>query len=248
VRAAVDEKLKEHQCVISVTCCSLNKFISTNTFELCTRIFVLFLSTLPKIVHSIRNLLSSRKSKQHQLRLMNGGGDDDFNNNNTTTTITTTTTTIDNNRQRKLTISTNSSTASTTAIAQRFQCHNTQNHTLQNILFKFTSKRCVLAFDIGVRTASTWRKLALHLKHVCARNSRFSAIDVESALRSVIGWPSTRCGTSRSIRIATSSRSILRAATTLLLCVGGRCLHSHSCRSHQQSAIQNHNKDGRIVE
>jgi hypothetical protein len=34
-----------------------------------------------------------------------------------------------------------------------------------------------------------------------ALESRFSAIDVESAFRSVIGWRSTRCGTSRSMWI-----------------------------------------------
>jgi hypothetical protein len=38
----------------------------------------------------------------------------------------------------------------------------------------------------------------------CAHESRFSAIDAESAFRSAIGWPSTRCGTSRSMWIGSS--------------------------------------------
>jgi hypothetical protein len=60
-----------------------------------------------------------------------------------------------------------------------------------------------------------------------AHESRFSAIDVESAFRSAIGWPNTRCGTSRSIWIGTLSGSIcmhIRASTLLqLLSVDCRC-------------------------
>jgi hypothetical protein len=65
--------------VFSVTCCSLNDIISTNTFELYTKIRAFFCQLCPKIVQCYSSLFEiTKKPKQRRLRLMNGGG---FNNN-----------------------------------------------------------------------------------------------------------------------------------------------------------------------
>jgi hypothetical protein len=83
----VHEKLREYQCV------SVSVFLSPvvlSTRQLCRKSFT-----------KSGDLRRHEKSKQHQLRLMNGGGDDDFFFNS-------------NSRQRRLTISTNSPTTLTT--------------------------------------------------------------------------------------------------------------------------------------
>jgi hypothetical protein len=79
----------------------LSTTTSTNTFELCTRKFELF------AVNSAENRSlkpAHEKSKQHQLRLMNGGGDDDFffnNNNRQRQTTDNFNECVDNNNSRK---------------------------------------------------------------------------------------------------------------------------------------------------
>jgi hypothetical protein len=64
-----------------------------------------------------------------------------------------------------------------------FNADNARNHTQQNNIFEFTSRLCIWRFNIDVRTAK-----ARYVRLVCVHESRFSAIDVESAFRSAIGW------------------------------------------------------------
>jgi hypothetical protein len=93
------------------------------------------------------------------------------------------------------------------------------NHINFLIFFVITSKLCILGFDIDVRCKSklSRSRTRASIFVVCAHESHFSAIDIESAFRSAIGWRSTRCGTSRSIWIGTSSGSIcMRNAATIL--------------------------------
>jgi hypothetical protein len=163
---------------------------------------------------------------------MNGGGDDDFFFNN-------------NNRQRQLTISTNSSTTSTTTtVIKRFRCRQCRKSYVDRTRLRYHVE-AVWVSDIDARTvgisstiAQRWRTIFVE----CAYESRFSAIDVESALRSAIGWPTTRCGTSRSIWIGTSSGSIRMrirastAATTLSAAdVRTHILADQSTNSHSKS-------------
>jgi hypothetical protein len=231
--------------VEGVSVCSLSPVVlstttSRPTHSSCAREnSSFFLSTLPKIVHSSRlNLRTHEKSKQHQLRLMNGGGDDDFfffNN---------------NNRQRQLTISTNSSTTSTTTtVAKRFQCRQcTKSYTTKQIS---SSSRRSCAFGIRHRCPNC--KSTFSSKSLGSTSSssvRTKAVSVRSMSKALSG--ARLAGRAQGVAHRGRFGSVLQVVRFVcvsvllllqLLCVGGRCSHSHSRRSHQQSAIQNHNKE-----
>jgi hypothetical protein len=107
---------------------------------------------------------------------MNGGDDDDFfffffNNNN-------------RHRQRQLQRMT---TSTTRTVAKRFQCRRyTKSYTTKQSL-----QVHIAAVHFGIRHTRSRRRRTFGSTYLAlpAPESRFSAIDVESALRSVIGWP-----------------------------------------------------------
>jgi hypothetical protein len=143
-----------------------------------------FLSLCRKSFTEAGNLQKHEKTKQHQLRLMNGGGGDDFFFSN-------------NNRQRQLTnfnefdnnVDSNNSrkTMSMPTMHQIIHCKPISSRSRRSCAFG--------DFDIDVRAARARcrRSLACLLVFVsCAHESRFSAIDVESAFRSAIDWSSAQ--------------------------------------------------------
>jgi hypothetical protein len=125
--------------------------------------------------------------------------------------------------------------------------HN--NHTIGSKIFNFTLKLCTWRFDIDVRTARARSRRRLTCRSTClalpAPESRFSAIDVESAFRSTIGWQSRRCGTSRSIWIGTSSGSICMRirASTAATTLHRRPMFALTFSDHIPTAILDHNKE-----
>ena len=148
--------------VFCATSCSLNDRHSTNDIRAVhDRIRAFFCEICKKSFKLAHHLRTHEKTKQHQLRLLNGGGDDvDFFNNG------------QRRQNRQLTIST-SSTSSTTTVAKRFQCNrctksfNRKEH-LQvhvdavHLLIRHWCNNCGKSF-------SQQSGLSLHLRRVCNR-------------------------------------------------------------------------------
>jgi hypothetical protein len=147
--------------------------------------------TRADIVQKYQCSLSPVVLSTRTFRLMNGGGDDDF---STTDNFNEFVNNVDNNNSRK-------------TIPMP-----TMHQIIRNETRSSNSRRCCAFGDstsMSEMLEHVRRSLACLLIFVsCAHESHFSAIDVESAFRSAIGWSSTKCGTSRSISIGTSSGSI----------------------------------------
>jgi hypothetical protein len=171
-----------------------------------------------------------KNQKQHQLRLMHGGADDDF--------------FFGNNRQRQLTTdSLNEFINGVATVAKRFQSRQcTKAYTTKQSL-----QVHIEAVHLGIRhrcpnCQSTFSLTASWLD-ICVRtvHEAISAVDVESAFRSAIDW---RKGVAHRGRFGSLFQVVRFVyASVLLLLQLFASADSHSRRSHQQSAIQNHNKE-----
>jgi hypothetical protein len=179
------------------------------------------------------NLRQHEKSKQHQLRLMNGTVVDDFFNNTTTTTIDNDNRRFERIRQhrRQQQQSQNDSNAS-----------NALHHKIGSKIFNVTSKLCIWRcpnWKSTVSSKSAWPIIFVS----CAHENRFSrkrfperdwlaehkVWHIEVDLDRYFNWL---------YAYSIYCRNFSSTAFS----------HSYCRRSHQQSAVLDHNKERRIVD
>jgi hypothetical protein len=191
-----------------------------------------------KSFKSLSNLRQHEKSKQHQLRLMNGGGDDDFFFNS------------NNNRQRQLSRLTNSSTVSTTTTVAKTISMPTMhlNHINFLIFFVITSKLCILRCSNCKSKLSSKSHSSEHLRRrVCAQAISVRSMSKALSGARLVGGAQDRGRFGSLLHVVSICMRIRASTAATTLRRRPMFAHSHSRRSRQQSTILNHNKERGIV-